>query len=176
MTMNLGLICDHLWHAQTRIKTHGKLKLLEHKCQWFIQEDNLAREGGTREKTGLLMADEDVQVTGEKVGQIQTQQQQTPSTPTVSMCLSCRDVFQRALLPLQWTLSCTRVSHGPRTIEVRMTRYLNVCVCLCTSVCVCVYIPALSSLAWISHWSSAGLPTGQEGGRGWERGGAAVIC
>lgn len=85
------------------------------------------------------MADEDVQVTGEKVGQIKTQRQQTPSTPTVSMCLSCRDVFQRALLPLQWTLSCTRVSHGPRTIEVRMTRYLNVFVYKC--VCVFTFQP-----------------------------------
>lgn len=36
---------------------------------------------------------------------------------------------------------------------------------MCVYICVCVYSPARSSLAWISHWSSAGLPSGQWGQR-----------
>ena len=42
----------------------------------------------------------------------------------------------------------------------------HVCVQVCVYVCVCVYIPARLGTARISHRSSAGLPSGLEGGRG----------
>lgn len=90
------------------------------------------------------MADEDVQVTGEKVGQIQTQQQQTPSTPTVYLSES----FAASTVDPELH-TCVARTEDNRSAHDKV--FKRVCVCLCTSVCVCVYIPALSSLAWISH-------------------------
>lgn len=131
-------------------------------------------EGGDqREKTGFLMADEDVQVTDGKVGHIQT----NPFTPG---CTHVPCICQRAVPPV-WTLSCTRVLHcvlftssGQWSAHDKV--FKRVCVRACfVYKCVFVFHP---SPAWCGLATDAlrGWPNGQERGRGGGRGGAAVIC
>lgn len=87
-------------------------------------------DGGIREQTGLLMADEDAQVTDEKVGQIQKQQQQNPSTTTAeSFPASTLDPELHTCVTRRF-YSCTEEN---RVHTTRKCVFVNMCVCLQSS-------------------------------------------